>query len=87
MQAPRVLSSRMAVPLVATAASAAVLRCSNCCEMDEEISRLILLRAEAREVQHAAMDAGMRTMFADGIAKAQAGLTTVEEILRVTREA
>jgi len=25
-------------------------------------------------------------MLADGIAKAQAGLTTVEEILRVTRE-
>ncbi|MGD0141562.1 MAG: GspE/PulE family protein [Rhizomicrobium sp.] len=55
-------------------------------EMDEEISRLILLRAEAREVQRAAVDAGMRLMLADGIAKAQAGLTTVEEILRVTRE-
>jgi type II secretory ATPase GspE/PulE/Tfp pilus assembly ATPase PilB-like protein len=26
-------------------------------------------------------------MLADGIAKAQTGLTTVEEILRVTREA
>ena len=56
-------------------------------EMDEEISRLILVRAEAREVQRAAVDAGMRLMLADGIAKAQAGLTTVEEILRVTREA
>jgi general secretion pathway protein E len=56
-------------------------------EMDEEISRLILVRAEAREVQRAAVNAGMRTMLADGIAKAQAGLTTVEEILRVTREA
>jgi len=56
-------------------------------EMDDEISRLILIRAEAREVQRAAVSAGMRTMLADGIAKAQAGLTTVEEILRVTREA
>jgi general secretion pathway protein E len=56
-------------------------------EMDEEISRLILVRAEAREVQRAAVDAGMRLMLADGIAKAQVGLTTVEEILRVTREA
>ncbi len=56
-------------------------------EMDDEISRLILVRAEAREVHRAAVAAGMRTMLADGIAKAQAGLTTVEEILRVTREA
>jgi general secretion pathway protein E len=56
-------------------------------EMDDEISRLILVRAEVREVQRAAVSAGMRTMLADGIAKAQAGLTTVEEILRVTREA
>jgi general secretion pathway protein E len=55
--------------------------------MDDEISRLILVRAEAREVHRAAVAAGMRTMLADGIATAQAGLTTVEEILRVTREA
>jgi general secretion pathway protein E len=55
-------------------------------EMSEEVSRLVLLRSEAREVQRAAMDAGMRTMLADGIVKAQSGITTVEEVLRVTRE-
>jgi general secretion pathway protein E len=52
--------------------------------MDEEISRLILARAEAREIQRAA--SSMRTMYEDGIIKARAGLTTVEEVVRVTRE-
>jgi len=51
--------------------------------IDEEISRRILARAEAREIQKAAH---MRTMLDDGIAKVQAGHTTLEEIVRVTRE-
>lgn len=54
--------------------------------MDDEITRLVLTRAEAREVQRAAIDAGMRTMIADGVLKARNGLTTVDEVLRVTRE-
>ena len=54
--------------------------------MDDEISRLVLQRAEAREIQRAALDADMRTMLADGVAKAGGGLTTIEEVLRVTRE-
>ena len=29
---------------------------------------------------------GMKTMFDDGMRKALAGLTTVEEVLRVTRD-
>jgi general secretion pathway protein E len=51
--------------------------------MDAEIERLILARGEAREIERAA---GVRTMFADGLAKAAAGVTTLEEVLRVTRE-
>jgi len=54
--------------------------------MDDEIARLVLTRAEAREIQRAALDAGMRTMLADGVAKAGEGLTTLDEVLRVTRE-
>jgi general secretion pathway protein E len=55
--------------------------------MNEEITRLVLARAEAREIQRAAVAAGsMRTMFVDGLAKAQDGLTTIEEVLRATRE-
>ncbi|HEY5046420.1 MAG TPA: ATPase, T2SS/T4P/T4SS family [Rhizomicrobium sp.] len=54
--------------------------------VDDEIGRLVLSRAEAREVQRAATNAGMRTMLADGVAKARDGSTTIEEVLRVTRE-
>jgi general secretion pathway protein E len=52
--------------------------------LDETIAQLILRRAEAREVQSAAKS--MRTMLEDGLLKARAGLTTLEEIVRVTRD-
>jgi general secretion pathway protein E len=54
--------------------------------IDAQVARLVLDRAEARELE-AAAGASMRTMFEDGLAKARAGLTTIEEVLRVTREA
>jgi general secretion pathway protein E len=54
--------------------------------VDDEIARLVLARAEAREIERAAVAAGMRTMLQDGMAKALAGQTTIDEILRVTRE-
>jgi general secretion pathway protein E len=52
----------------------------------DEIAGLILSRAEAREVQRSAVAHGMRTMLADGLLKSQKGLTTIEEVLRATRE-
>jgi general secretion pathway protein E len=55
--------------------------------VDEDVSRLVLARAEAREIERAAIAASMRTMLADGLAKAMSGQTTIEEVLRVTREA
>jgi general secretion pathway protein E len=54
--------------------------------MNDDLARLVLARAEAREIQRVAVANSMRTMFADGLAKAQAGLTTIEEVLRATRE-
>jgi general secretion pathway protein E len=51
--------------------------------VDAETERLVLARAEARKIQAAA---GLTTMLDDGLAKARAGLTTLEEVLRVTRE-
>ncbi|MBA3811692.1 MAG: Flp pilus assembly complex ATPase component TadA [Caulobacteraceae bacterium] len=51
--------------------------------VDEETERLVLARAESREIQAAA---GLRTMLQDGLDKARAGLTTLDEVLRVTRE-
>jgi len=54
--------------------------------VDEEISNIILARGEARAVQRSAVSHGMRTMLADGLLKSQKGLTTIEEVLRATRE-
>jgi general secretion pathway protein E len=51
--------------------------------VDAAIERLVLARAEARDIQ---ATAGLRTMLDDGLLKAGAGLTTLEEVLRVTRE-
>jgi len=54
--------------------------------MTDTIRRLILRRAEAVDLHRAAVQEGMRTMYDDGMEKALAGLTTVEEVLRVTRD-
>ena len=55
--------------------------------LDEAISRLVLNRAEAQEIEATALKAGFRPMLQDGVAKIAEGLTTVEEVLRVIRDA
>jgi len=52
----------------------------------EEIRSLILRRASTPDIRRAAIEGGMITLRLDGWQKAQNGLTTVEEILRVTQE-
>ncbi|HEV8437053.1 MAG TPA: type II secretion system ATPase GspE [Methylomirabilota bacterium] len=52
----------------------------------EDIRSLILRKASTGEIRRAAVEQGMVTLREDGWAKARAGLTTVEEILRVTQE-
>jgi len=54
--------------------------------VDPAIARLVLDRAEARDIAAAAVAGSMRTLFEDGLIKARAGLTTLEEVLRVTGE-
>jgi general secretion pathway protein E len=54
--------------------------------VSDPIRRQILHHAEATELQRAALATGMRPMFQDGIGKAEAGVTSIEEVLRVTRE-
>jgi CheY-like chemotaxis protein len=51
--------------------------------VNEEIRQLISSRAAELVVRNAARRAGMRTIMEDGIAKGAAGLTTLEEIVRV----
>jgi general secretion pathway protein E len=55
-------------------------------EVDEEIRRLIRERAPSQALQAHAMSRGMTTMFQDGVAKARAGVTTLDEVLRATEE-
>ncbi len=55
--------------------------------MSEGVARLVLARAEARAIGELAEREGMRPMFADGMLKALAGVTTPDEVLRVTRDA
>ncbi len=52
--------------------------------VDETIRGLILAKANAQTIREAARKAGMRTLREDGWKKVIRGVTTVEEILRVT---
>ncbi len=49
----------------------------------EEIAELIVRRAPLSEIREAAKAAGMKTLLEDGMRKAMAGITTIEEVLRV----
>ena len=51
--------------------------------MTESIAQLAVARASRDEVERAAMDAGMRSLWDDGLAKVAAGLTSIEELTRM----
>lgn len=53
--------------------------------MSEAIEDLAVKKAPASDIEKAAIAAGMVTMEQDGILKALQGLTTLEEVLRVTK--
>jgi len=55
-------------------------------EINREIAQLILANANAEQLRDAAEKQGMLTMVQDGFIKAKNGITTIEEILRVTQE-
>ncbi len=55
-------------------------------EVTETIRRLIVSNATSEDIEKQAKKEGMMTMFEDGIFKAVQGITSIEEILRVTRE-
>jgi len=54
--------------------------------MSDSIRSLIMRHASAGDLRAAAIKEGMETMFENGLRKAMAGTTTIEEVLRVTRE-
>jgi len=55
-------------------------------EMDEELGKMITASASSDEIERRAKEKGMLTMSEDGFMKAIQGFTSVEEILRVTKE-
>ncbi|MCC6750795.1 MAG: type II secretion system ATPase GspE [Deltaproteobacteria bacterium] len=54
--------------------------------MDEQIRALILRNADSNTIKKIAMEKGMRTLRMDGARKILAGVTTIEEVMRVTQE-
>ena len=52
--------------------------------VNDEIQRMIFEREPAVALRHRARAMGMRTLREDGLRKVTAGITTIEEILRVT---
>ena len=55
--------------------------------MSDPIRRLIMRHATSGEIQEQAVAGGMRTMYLDGLNKCLKGVTTLDEVLRVTQEA
>ena len=53
--------------------------------MTDEIRHAVLKSADAGRLHALAVESGMQTMYAHGLGKALAGVTSIEEVLRVTR--
>ena len=54
--------------------------------MSDAIRSMIMRHVTSGEVRQQAIAEGMQTMYENGLSKAVAGVTTMEEVLRVTRE-
>ncbi len=55
-------------------------------EVSDQIKEMIVKRATSKEIEEQARKEGMLTMLEDGFVKAVRGETSLEEVLRVTRE-
>jgi len=55
-------------------------------EVDNSISQLISKNADVRQIRETARKNGMRTLQEDGLLKVKSGLTTINEVFRVTQE-
>jgi general secretion pathway protein E len=54
--------------------------------VSDPIRRLIMQHADMGKIEEQARSEGMRTMYEDGLVKSLKGVTTIEEVLRVTSE-
>jgi type IV pilus assembly protein PilB len=55
-------------------------------EVSDEIRELIVAREDSVKIKEMAISQGMTTMFDDGLEKVKRGITSLEEIMRVTKE-
>ncbi|MBU1149478.1 MAG: Flp pilus assembly complex ATPase component TadA, partial [Proteobacteria bacterium] len=53
--------------------------------LDDPLKRLILKTSDSNQIQDEAMRRGMTNLLQDGAQKVLAGVTTIEEVFRVTR--
>ncbi|MFC1769716.1 type II secretion system ATPase GspE [Nitrospirota bacterium] len=53
--------------------------------IDDDIRELIISKASIREIKAVAVEKGMRNLRQDGLLKAKQGITTVDEVFRVTQ--
>jgi general secretion pathway protein E len=55
-------------------------------EISDEIAKMVSARADSNEIEKKALEEGMMKMLEDGVVKALQGTTSIEEILRVTKD-
>lgn len=53
--------------------------------MSEELQEIILKSGSQISIEHSAINAGMQTLYQDGLTKALLGITTIEEVLQLTQ--
>jgi general secretion pathway protein E len=54
--------------------------------MNDEVRALVSSRSDSRQIEKAAIQGGMRTIYHDGCVKALAGTTSMDEVLRVIQD-
>ena len=54
-------------------------------DITEKLKEMIMQRKNSEEIKKQAISEGMTTMIGDGLQKALSGVTTIEEVLRVSR--
>ena len=54
--------------------------------MTDQIRPLVIARSSSNEIKQVALRQGMRTLRSDGWNKVLGGVTTIEEVLRVSEE-
>ncbi len=55
-------------------------------EMNDELAHLVISRSDSNTIKRTALDHGMRTLRDDGAIKVLRGITSLEEVIRVTTE-